>query len=126
MGLDFDQGLDLLFGEPPAPSRVVRRPEVALVSRHPVSVEVSTSLNSMRTQTRNYRSSSGFSYLHGSIVRISTDHKIRGRFVRVLYHVEEALILGAAINGPGGIENMVSAVLRVDLSKHEQFNVILQ
>lgn len=41
-------------------------------------------------------------------------------------HLKEALSLGHAVDGPRGIEHVVSAMLRVDLGEHEEFDVILQ
>ena len=43
----------------------------------------------------------------------------------VLDHFEEAPLLADAINGPVRIKDMMSAVFRVDLSKHEEFNIVL-
>ena len=43
----------------------------------------------------------------------------------VLDHFEEAPLLADAINGPVCIKDMMSAVFRVDLSKHEEFNIVL-
>lgn len=43
----------------------------------------------------------------------------------VLDHAKETLGLGDAVNGPGGIEDVMPAMLRVDLREHEEFDVVL-
>lgn len=63
--------------------------------------------------------------LHSRVVGVGTDDVVGVLLVRVLDHAEEAVGLALAINGPRRIENMVSAMLRVDLSKHEELDIIL-
>jgi hypothetical protein len=63
--------------------------------------------------------------LHGSVIGVRRNHEVRGRFIGVLDHAEKAHVLGCPINSPRRVEDVVSAVLRVDLGEHEQFNVIL-
>ena len=54
-----------------------------------------------------------------SIIAICRDCEFWILFVGVSNHLEQALALSHAINGPVGIELLVPTVLRVDLSKHE-------
>lgn len=68
----------------------------------------------------------GLGYLHGSIVRISANHEFRGRLMGMLDHLKEALAFGHAVDSPRGIEHVMSAMLRVDLGEHEEFDVILK
>lgn len=43
----------------------------------------------------------------------------------VLDHAKETVILSDTVNGPRGIKDVMSAMLGVDLRKHEQLNVVL-
>ena len=43
----------------------------------------------------------------------------------VLDHFEEAPLLADAVDGPVRVEDVMSAMFRVDLSKHEEFNIVL-
>ncbi len=43
--------------------------------------------------------------------------------VRVLNHLKQRRLLTLAVDDPVGIENLVSAVLRVDLAEHHQLGV---
>jgi hypothetical protein len=63
--------------------------------------------------------------LHSGVVGISADDIFGVRLVGVLDHAEQAVLLADTINGPRSIENVVSAVLRVDLGKHEELNIVL-
>lgn len=63
--------------------------------------------------------------LHSCVVGVGADDVVGVLLVRVLDHAKEAVGLALAINGPRRIENMVSAMLRVDLSKHEKLDIIL-
>lgn len=121
VGFDLDHRLDDFSRKLPRAGRVVRGPIV-----------------------------SNFTSKNSGIVTVGRDCEVRGLLVRVLNHAEEAVIHGHAVNGPGRVEHlykrglaitvlrqqngssnwvtpkvayMVSTVLAIHLSKHEEFNV---
>ena len=60
----------------------------------------------------------------GRVVRIGTeDVGVGGLLVSVADHAEEALRLLGTIDGPGGVEDLVAAVLAVRLREHHQLDV---
>ncbi len=59
----------------------------------------------------------------GRVITVGDDGALRRRPMRRADHVEERRILALAIDGPRGVENLVSAVLRVGLRKHHQLDV---
>lgn len=63
--------------------------------------------------------------LHSCVVGVGADDVVGVHLVGVLDHAKEAIGLALAINGPRRIENMVPAVLGVDLGKHEKLDIIL-
>ncbi|KAF1033478.1 MAG: hypothetical protein GAK34_03561 [Delftia tsuruhatensis] len=59
----------------------------------------------------------------GGVVRVG-HHRVLGRdLVRVADHAEQALVLGHAVNGELGVEDLVAAVLAVGLREHHQLHV---
>lgn len=50
-------------------------------------------------------------HLHSSIIGICAYHEVGGFLVGMLDHLKEAHSLGHAVDGPGGIEDMMSAML---------------
>ena len=61
---------------------------------------------------------------HRGVVFISRKNIRRALLIGVLDHAEQRFLLLLAINGPAGVEDLVTAVLRVRLCKHHQLNVI--
>ncbi len=60
----------------------------------------------------------------GGVVRIGAEDVRIGRLlVRVPDHAEQALRLLGAVDGPGGVEDLVPAVLAVRLRKHHELDV---
>ena len=95
MCFDLGQDVNQFLVQLPRTSRVVGGPEVDVVTLH-----------------------------DSSIVAVSRDSEVGGDLVGVSDHLKEALALGEAINGPVGIKLLVTAVLGVDLSKHEELNIV--
>jgi hypothetical protein len=62
-------------------------------------------------------------FQHSGVVTVGTDGVIGVLLVCVTNHGEKAVRHGLAIDHPRGIELLVSAVLGVDLSKHEQLDI---
>jgi hypothetical protein len=46
------------------------------------------------------------------------------QLVGVLDHLEQRLVLGGTVDFPGGVEDLVAAVLGVGLREHHQFDVV--
>ena len=59
----------------------------------------------------------------GGVVRIGHQHVLRVDLVRMPNHAEQAVRLRHAINGEGGVEDLVPAVLAVGLREHHQLYV---
>ena len=60
---------------------------------------------------------------HGAVVRVGREHAIGGNCVGVANHLEQRALLDDAVEGVVGVENLVTAMLRVCLGKHHQFNI---
>ena len=60
---------------------------------------------------------------HRRIVRIRHDRALRAKRMGIGDHAKKTFIFYLAIDGPGGIEYFVSAMLGVGLCKHHQFDV---
>ncbi|EPE05753.1 multidrug resistance transport transmembrane protein [Ophiostoma piceae UAMH 11346] len=61
---------------------------------------------------------------HGGVVAVRGHSVAAVAFVGVADHLEQRLGLELAVNGPAGVELLVAAVLRVDLGKAEQLNIV--
>lgn len=92
--LDFDQWHDSLLAKLVAAGRVVRRPVIAFQASH-----------------------------HSSIVAVGRDGVLGVLLVGVLDHAKQALSLLRTIDVPGRVENVVTAMLTVDLCEHEELHV---
>ena len=60
----------------------------------------------------------------GSIVGVSGDSPLGILLVCVADHVEKGKLLTVTVNSEVGIELLMPAMLRVDLCKHEEFNIV--
>ena len=61
---------------------------------------------------------------HRRVIFIRGKHVVRCGFKGVFDHLEQRLRLLLAIDDPVGVENLVTAVLRVRLRKHVEFDVV--
>ena len=60
---------------------------------------------------------------HSSVVAVSADDILGVHLVRVTNHGEQTAGLLLAVDRPVGVELLVTAVLRVDLGKHEKLDI---
>src|SRR5271163_20434 len=94
VSLDFSKKMNDLFAEDPLASRYVRSPGCALEA-----------LQDCR------------------IITIGADCAFRTCFVSVADHTKQRIWFCDSVDFPGGIEDFMSAVLRVHLCKHKQLHV---
>ena len=59
----------------------------------------------------------------GGVVAVRRQRVLRRLRVRVLDHLEQRRRLLASVDGPGGVEDLVAAMLGVGLREHHQFDV---
>ncbi len=59
----------------------------------------------------------------GGVVRIRHHRALRRQLVRVADHREQRLVLALAVDGPIGVEDLVTAVFAVGLREHHQLDV---
>src|SRR5690606_41208294 len=57
------------------------------------------------------------------VVGVGGEHVVPGLLVGVLDHGEQGLFLVHPVNRPGGVEDLVAAVLGIGLGKHHQLHV---
>ena len=60
---------------------------------------------------------------HAGVVLVGDQRMLGMHLMRVTDHTEKGSILALPVDDPVRIENLVSAVLRVDLSEHDQFHI---
>ncbi len=66
---------------------------------------------------------SGKAFNHGSVIFIGRQHAFGVQLEGVFDHAEQAFLLRLAIDIPGGIKDLVAAVLGVGLGKHHQLDI---
>ena len=60
---------------------------------------------------------------HGRIVLVGHHATLRVLVIGIANHVEERMPAGFTIDDPGGVEDLVTAMLRVRLGEHHEFRV---
>ncbi len=60
---------------------------------------------------------------HGRVVAVGRDHAAGRLLGGRLDHPEQALVLGLAVDDPAGIEDLVTAVLRIRLREHHELGI---
>ena len=82
-------------------------------------VEVITTILVVSEETPNLRT-----FHHRGVVFIGRQHIVRGFLEGVFDHFEQRFWLLFAVNHPVGVENFMTAVFRVRLREHVEFNII--